>query len=122
MVAHACSRMTSVAFYVGAEPEKNGVPHLGLTRPLGEFTLADELRNKPRGGVFGLHLLVEGLLIGAQGLHFSINRLQSGLVEARADMPSIDPGLISFVTYRELGSILSFGFVGCVLAEMRGDS
>ena len=29
--------------FVGAEPEEDGMPHLGLTRPLGEFYLAHEL-------------------------------------------------------------------------------
>jgi hypothetical protein len=34
-------------------------------------------------------------------LHRSIERLQSRLVEAGANMPSIDPGLPRLVTYRE---------------------
>ena len=55
--------------FVGAKPKEDGMPHLGLTRPLGEFYLADKLWDKPRGGVFGIHFLVERLLVGAQGLH-----------------------------------------------------
>ena len=77
------------------------MPHLGLTRPLGEFYLAHELRDKPRGGVLVLHFLIERLLVGAQGLHRSIERLQRRLVEAGADMPSIDPAFLRFVTDRK---------------------
>jgi hypothetical protein len=84
MVAHASSRMISVAFrWCGAQDR---MPHLALTRRLGQFNLADELRNKPRGGVSGRHLLVEEILFRSQGLHCFIKRFQRRSVEARADM------------------------------------
>jgi hypothetical protein len=43
------------------------MPHLALARSLGEFNIADELRNKPHGVVFGRHLLVEGILFRFAG-------------------------------------------------------
>jgi hypothetical protein len=78
------------------------MPHLVVTRPLREFYLSHELGNKPCGGVLVFHFLVKGLLVGAQGLHRFIERLQRRLVEAGADMPSIDPALIGFVADRKL--------------------
>src|SRR5262249_9857008 len=75
------------------------MPHLAVKRPLGEFYLADEPRNKPRRLVLVLHLLAEGLLASAQGLHFSIEGFQHRLVEAGADMPRVDPALLRFVAY-----------------------
>src|SRR5262249_55694080 len=85
--------------FVAAQPKEGGMPHLALTRPLGEFYLAYELGNKPSGRVLVLHFLVERLLRGAQGLHCSIERLQRRLVEAGANMPGIDPALRGAVTY-----------------------
>src|SRR6516162_7798240 len=73
--------------------------HLAVTRPLGKFYLAHQLRNEPRGLVLVFHLLVKGFLATAQGPHFSIKRFQHRLVEARADMPDIDPALLRFVAY-----------------------
>jgi hypothetical protein len=64
------------------------MPHFGLTRPLGEFYFAHELRDKPCSCVLILHFLIERLLVGAQGLHRPIEGLQRRLVEAGADMPS----------------------------------
>src|SRR6516165_9158881 len=84
--------------FVAAQPKEGGMPHLALTRPLGEFYLAYELGNKPGGCVFVLHFLVDRLLVGAQRLHCSIERLQRRLVEASADMPGIDPALLGIVT------------------------
>src|SRR6516165_10231285 len=75
------------------------MPHLAVTRPLGVFYFADEPRNKPRRLVLVLHLLAEGLLASAQGLHFSIEGFQHRLVEAGADMPRVDPALLRFVAY-----------------------
>src|SRR5271167_4244472 len=76
---------------VGAESKENRVTHLAATRPLGEFYLSHELGNKPCGRDLGLHYLVERSLIGAQRLHCAIDRLKRRLVEAGADVPSIDP-------------------------------
>src|SRR6516164_10471480 len=73
--------------------------HLAVTRPLGEFYLAHELWDKPRGRVLQFHFLVEGLLVGAQELHFSIERFQHRLGEAGADMPHVDPALLRVVAY-----------------------
>ena len=64
------------------------MPHLGLTCPLSEFYLTHKLRDKPRRGVLVLHFLIEWLLVGAQGLHRPIERLQCRLVESGADMPA----------------------------------
>jgi hypothetical protein len=80
---------------------ENGMPHLGLARPLGKFYLGNKFGKKPCGRIPVFYFLIEGLLVGAQGLHRSLERLQSRLVEAGAHMPSIDPGLLRFVTYRE---------------------
>ena len=33
--------------FVGAKPKEDGMSHLGLTRPLGEFYLADKFGDKP---------------------------------------------------------------------------
>src|ERR1700722_7306696 len=77
------------------------MPHLGFTCPLSEFYLALERRDKPRGSVFGLHFLVERLLVGPQWLHRFINRLQRCLVEAGANVPEIYPSLIRFVADRK---------------------
>src|SRR5262249_20862784 len=85
--------------FVAAQPKESGMPHLALTRPLGEFYLAYELGNKPSGRFLVLHFLVERLLMSAQGLHRSIKRLQRRLVEAGANMPGIDPALRGAVTY-----------------------
>jgi hypothetical protein len=52
------------------------MPHLALTRPLGEFYIAYELGNKPRDRVFVFNFAAEGLLVSAQGLHRSIERFQ----------------------------------------------
>ena len=86
--------------FVGAQPEEDRVAHV-VTRPLSEFYLPHELGNKPRGGVLGLHFLVERLLVGAQRLNDFIDRLQRRLVEAGADMPSIDPAFLGFVADRK---------------------
>ena len=83
-----------MAFLSVRSSEEDGMPHLGLTRPLGEFYLAHELRDKPRGRVLVLHSLIERLLVGTQRLHHLIERLQRGLVESGADMPSIDPAFL----------------------------
>jgi hypothetical protein len=72
--------------FVGAQPQESGMPHLAVSRPLGEFHLAHELGTKPRGHVPVLNLLVERLLAGAQGLHRLIERLQRHLVETGAGM------------------------------------
>src|SRR6516225_231980 len=85
--------------YVAAQPKEGGMPHLALTRPLAEFYLAYELGNKPSGRLLVLHFLVERLLMGAQGLHRSIERLQRRPVEAGADVPGIDPALRGVVAY-----------------------
>src|SRR6516162_7160733 len=77
------------------------MPHLAITRPLGEFYLAHKLGNKPRSRVLVLNFLVEGLLVGAQGLHRSMERSQRRLVEAGADVPSVGPALVRFVAYSE---------------------
>src|ERR1700730_4306612 len=77
------------------------MPHFGLTRPLGEFYFAHELRDKPCSCVLILHFLIERLLVGAQGLHRPIEGLQRRLVEAGADMPSIDPALLRYVPDRK---------------------
>ncbi len=87
--------------FVGAQPKEDGMPRLPFTRPLGEFYLAYELRNKPPGPGLVLDLLFERLLFGAQGLHSFIKRLERRLVEAGADMPSVDPALLGFVAYRK---------------------
>src|SRR5580704_15459681 len=98
-IFHACSRMTSRALLSVRSPRKAGCPHLAFARPLSELYLAHELGNKPRGRSLVLHFLVEGLLIGAQRLHRSIERLERCLVEAGADMPRIDSVLLRFVSY-----------------------
>src|SRR6516225_11339645 len=85
--------------FVGAQSKKGRMPHLAVTRPLGEFYLAHELRNEPRGLILVLHLFIEGLLAGVQRLHRSIDRFQRDLVEAGADMPSVDPALLRFVAH-----------------------
>ena len=54
------------------------MPHLPLTCPLREFYLAYELGNEPRGRPSHLHFFVERLLVGSEGLHHSIERLQCG--------------------------------------------
>jgi hypothetical protein len=72
------------------------MPHLAFPRPLGEFYLAHELRNKPRGRILVFHFLVERLLVAAQGLHRSIERLERRLIEAGADMT-----FIRLVAYRQ---------------------
>src|SRR5262249_42655244 len=81
------------------QPKEGGMAHLPFTRPLGEFYLAYELGNKPGSCVLVLHFLVERLLVGAQWLHRSVERLQRRLVEAGANMPGIDPALRGVVTY-----------------------
>ena len=88
--------MTSLAF-LSAQPKKDRMAHLAFTRPFGEFNFAHKLRNKPRGCVLLLHLLIERPLVRARRLH----RLQRCLVEAGADVPRIDPALIRFVAYRK---------------------
>ena len=50
--------MTSLAF-LSAQPKKDRMAHLAFTRPFGEFNFAHKLRNKPRGRVLLLHLLIE---------------------------------------------------------------
>ena len=52
-----------------------------------------------RGRVLVLHFFVERLLVGAQRLHRSIERLQHCLVETGADMPIVDPALRGLVAY-----------------------
>jgi hypothetical protein len=74
--------------FVAAQPKEGGMPHLVLTRPLGEFYLAYELGNEPRSCVLVLHFLVERPLVGAQCLRPSIERLQRCLVEAGAQSPT----------------------------------
>jgi hypothetical protein len=39
--------------FVASQPKEGGMPHLVLTRPLGEFYLAYELGNEPRSCVLG---------------------------------------------------------------------
>jgi hypothetical protein len=85
--------------FIGAQPQKGWMPHLAFARPLGELYLAHELGNKPRGRFLVLHFLVEGLLVGAQRLHRSIERFEGRLVEASANVPRIDPALRGFVAY-----------------------
>lgn len=75
--------------------------HFAVIRPLGEFYLTHKLWDKPRGRVLVFHLLIEGLLAGAQGLHPFIERFQRPGVEAGADMPRIDPALLRFVAYSQ---------------------
>ena len=41
--------------FVGAQPQEGGMPHLAVTRPLGEFYLAHELGNEPGGCFLVLH-------------------------------------------------------------------
>ena len=77
------------------------MPHFRFTRPLSEFYLADELRNKPCSGGSRTSLLVEGLLVGAQRLHRFIERLERRLVKADADMPSVTPTFIRLAAYRQ---------------------
>ena len=86
---------------VGTKSEEDGMPHLGLTRPLGEFYLAHELRDKPRGRGLVLYFLIERLLVGTQRLHRPIERLQCRLVESGADMPSIDPAFLCLIPNRK---------------------
>jgi hypothetical protein len=81
--------------FVDTQPNEYGMPHLAITRPLGEFYLANELGNKPCGRVLVLHLVIERLLVGAQRLHGFIERFQRRLVEAGADTPRIDPPLLA---------------------------
>jgi len=50
---------------VGAEPEENGMAHLGLTRPLGKFYLPHELGNEPRGRLLVRNFFIERLLVSA---------------------------------------------------------
>jgi hypothetical protein len=47
----------------GAQAEEDRMPHLAFTRPLGEFYLTYELRNKPRGRGLMFHLLIERLVV-----------------------------------------------------------
>jgi hypothetical protein len=75
------------------------MPHLAFARPLSELYLAHEPGRKPRGHVLVLHFLVEWLLVCAQRLHRSIERLERRVVEAGADMTGIDPALRGFVAY-----------------------
>jgi hypothetical protein len=70
------------------------MPHFRFTRPVTEFYLADELRNKPSSGGSRTSLLVEGLLVGAQRLHRFIERLERRPVKGGADMPSVTPTFI----------------------------
>jgi hypothetical protein len=70
------------------------MPHLAFARPLCELYLAHELGRKPGGRFLVLHFLVEGLLVRAQRLHRSVERLERRLVEAGADMTDIDPALL----------------------------
>src|SRR5262249_18346311 len=85
--------------FVRAQAEEGGMSHLAVTRPLGKFYLAHQLRHKPGGLVLVFHLLLKGFLVSAQGSHFSIERFQQRLVEAGADMPHVDPALLRFVAY-----------------------
>src|SRR5262245_24528137 len=87
--------------FISAQPKEGGMPHFAITRPFGEFYLAHELGNEPGGCFLVLHFLVEGLLVGAQGLHFFIERFQRRLIEAGADMPGVDPALLRSVAYRK---------------------
>jgi hypothetical protein len=77
------------------------MPHLGFACPLSEFHLTHKLGDEPRGRGLVLHFLIERLLVGAQRLHRFIERLQCRLVEAGADMPSIDPAFPGFVSDRK---------------------
>ena len=77
------------------------MPHFRFTRPVTEFYLADELRNKPCGGGSRTSLLVEGLLVGAQRLHRFIERLERRPVKGGADMPSVTPTFIRLAAYRQ---------------------
>src|SRR5262249_38616630 len=87
--------------FVGAQPQEGGMPHLAITRPLGEFYLAHELGSEPGGRFLVLHFLVEGLLVGAQELHFSLKRFQRRLIEAGAHMPGVDPAFLQSVASRK---------------------
>jgi hypothetical protein len=57
--------------FVGAQPKEGGMPHLAFTRPLGEFYLTYQPRNKPGGRVlgYGTGLLAPGLKLPSARLN-----------------------------------------------------
>ena len=91
---HACSRMTSVAFLSVRNSRKTGCRISASLVHSVNFTSPTSLGISHVVALSYFTFWSKGLLVGAQGPHRFIDRLQRRLVEAGADMPSIDPALI----------------------------